>query len=333
MADTLQQLSNEMAELVGGATASVVQVDARRRLPATGIAWSDNLIVTAHHVVETDDDIGIGLPDGGRVSAELIGRDPRSDLALLRVQAALQPSNWADADELRVGNLVLALGRPRQQVKASLGIVSGLVSPADSGRRRERMRAVMQKRGPGRRPERRRKRWQRQMMREIGGGLGLVQAGGLIQVDLTMYPGFSGGPLVGAAGKVHGMNTSGFGGGFGVAIPIVALSKSVETLLEHGEIHSGYLGIGVQSAQLPAAVAEALAQETGLLVVSIEAESPAAAAGMLVGDILTTLADTPVEDVDELQLLLSRLEVGVTVKTGYVRGGEQRQGAVTIGAL
>ena len=111
MASILQELSKDMADLVEGAAQSVLRVDARRRIPASGIAWAEDLIVTAHHVVERDDDISIGLPDGGRLSAELVGRDPRYDLALLRTEAALQPVARAEAD-LSAGNIVLALGRP-----------------------------------------------------------------------------------------------------------------------------------------------------------------------------------------------------------------------------
>ena len=152
MAETWQQLSTEMADMIDGAADSVLRVEARRRLPATGIAWSENLIVTAHHVVETDDDISIGTSDGARIDAELIGRDPRYDLALLRVDATLTPANRARAAaDLRIGNLVLALGRPRLQVAATLGIVSGLVSADAARQKRARMRVLFEKSGPGNR--------------------------------------------------------------------------------------------------------------------------------------------------------------------------------------
>ena len=98
----------------------------RRRLPASGIAWSDDLIVCAHHAVEFEDDISIGTAEGERLRATLIGRDPRIDLALLRVDAPLKPAEWAPHADLRTGNLVIALGRPRQNIRASLGIVAGL---------------------------------------------------------------------------------------------------------------------------------------------------------------------------------------------------------------
>ena len=128
------------------------------------------------------------------------------------------------------------------------------------------------------------------------------------------------------------MATSGFGGGAAIALPLSALRRSVTALLADGAVHSGYIGIGVQAAQLPQAVAEALGQETGLLIVSVEAGSPAAAAGMLVGDILLALDDRALEDVDELQLALATLPVGSAVATAYARGGVLREGSVAIGA-
>ena len=324
MTRILQQLSDDMADLVDGAAEGVLRVDARRRIPASGMAWAEDLIVTAHHVVERDDEISIGLPDGGRVNAELVGRDPRHDLALLKTEAALQPVARAEA-ELRAGNIVLALGRPRMRVKASLGIVSGIVNPAQS--RRGRRRAAKSRRDA---PHKGKGGWKKRA-RKAGGWEGLL-AGRIIQTDLTMYPGFSGGPLLGADGAVYGLNTSGFAGGVSVAIPVAAIDKSVAALLADGRISSGYLGIGVQSALLPDAAAESLGQEAGLLIVSVEPDSPAAAAGLLVGDILTALQGEPLEDVAELQLLLARFKAGSEVSSSSVRGGELRQGSVVVGA-
>ncbi len=324
MASILQQLSNDMADLTADAAPSVLRVDARRRIPASGMAWAEDLIVTAHHVVERDDDISIGLPDGGRLSAELVGRDPRYDLALLRTEAALQPVARAEAD-LSAGNIVLALGRPRMRVKASLGIVSGIVNPAHS--RRGRRRAAKGRRDA---PRKSKGGWKKQAWK-AGGWEGLL-AGRIIQTDLTMYPGFSGGPLLGADGAVYGLNTSGFAGGVSAAIPVAAIAKSVAALLADGKIQSAYLGIGVQSALLPEAMAGSLGQEAGLLIVSVEPDSPAAAAGLLVGDILTALQGEPLEDVAELQMLLARLEAGSEIASSYARGGEMRAGSVVVGS-
>ncbi|MCY3831635.1 MAG: trypsin-like peptidase domain-containing protein [Chloroflexi bacterium] len=330
MANRLQELSNDMANIVEGAAESVLRVDARRRIPATGIAWTENLIVTAHHVVESDDDISIGLPDGERIDARLVSRDPRNDLALLQVDASIEPVKRAEA-ELRAGNLVLALGRPRSRVKAALGIVSGIINPDDARRRRRRAKRKFAKGFANHKGHWKKQAWIKKAAWKAGGWEGLL-ADSIIQTDLTMYPGFSGGPLLGADGKVYGMNTSGFAGGISVAIPLAAVSKSVDALMADGKIQTGYLGIGVQPAQLPDNIGEALGQDIGLLIVSVEADSPAVKAGVLVGDILTALNDESLEDIDQLQRLLARLEVGSEVKTGYVRGGAVEEGSIVIGA-
>lgn len=305
----LMQLSNAMADQVESAGAGAVRVEARRRLPATGIVWAENLIVTAHHVVEYEDDITIGLADGRRVGASLVGRDPHNDLALLRTEAALTPANWAGDGGLRVGHLVLALGRPAQKVQAALGIVSGLVNPADAVRRREKAMRRRHRHGGRRRGRGRR------------GGWGRTLADGYIQTDVIMYPGFSGGPLLGGDGKVHGLNTSGFSRGVSIAVPVATIRKSAAALLADGKIEQGYLGVGVQPARLPDSAAESLDQETGLLIVSVEAESPAAKAGLMVGDILAALDDEAVEQVDELLILLAGAKVNSEVAITLARGG------------
>ncbi|MDE2638620.1 MAG: trypsin-like peptidase domain-containing protein [Chloroflexota bacterium] len=328
--NALRSISSEIAALVEMAAPSVLRVEARRRFPATGIAWAENLVVTAHHAVEIEDDITIGTPDGGRLAAKLLGRDPRNDLALLSVDGSLRPAIPSGDEELRVGNLVFALGRPRQQINVAFGIVSGLVNPANLNRRRRRMKqAFANGKGDKRAWKKSKWKWKKWMAWE-GESWGMLLTDRFIQTDVTMYPGFSGGPLLGADGALHGMNTSGFGGGVSAAVPVDVLRKSVAALLSDGAIKTGYLGIGVQTAQLPDSVAESLGQDAGLLVVSTEADSPAATAGMLVGDILTALDGESVEHIDELQVTLARLELGSEVSTRFVRGGEIREGSVVV---
>src|SRR5262245_29307084 len=122
---TLQEFSDALADAVATAGNNTVRVDARRRLPATGIVWSGDLIVTAHHVVERNENIRSGLPDGGSADAELIGRDPSTDLAVLRAKTPL--SGFTRGDGLpRVGHLVIAVGRPASAAQASIGIVSAV---------------------------------------------------------------------------------------------------------------------------------------------------------------------------------------------------------------
>lgn len=323
MADTLQQLSDAMAGVVENTSDSIVRVEARRRLPATGIVWSENLIVTAHHVVEFEEDITIGLQDGSTVSATLVGRDPHNDLALLRTEDSLTPANWASDEDLRVGHLVLALGRPGEKVQTTLGVTSALVNPTDIKRRREKAEAMHK--GKGRRGRHRGGRGRR-------GGWGRALVDGYIQTDVTMYPGFSGGALVSGDGKVHGLNTSGFSRGVSIAVPVSTIRSSVATLLSDGKVQQGYLGVGVQPARLPDTVAESLEQDTGLLVVSVEKDSPAETAGMMVGDILTSLDGESVEHVDELLILLAGAKVGTDVVASIVRGGTTLDVSVTIGS-
>jgi S1-C subfamily serine protease len=209
MADTLVNLSNELASTVEAAGPGVVRVEARPRLPATGIIWSaEGIIVTAHHVVERDDNIRIGLANGETVEATLVGRDPTTDLAVLRAQTdGLTPPAWAEVDALKVGHLVLALGRPGRTVLATLGIVSAL---GESWRT------------------------------PTGGRLDHY-----LQPDVAMYPGFSGGPLMDVEGSFVGLNTTALRRGTPVSITVPTLRRVVETLLAHGKVQRGYLGVAV----------------------------------------------------------------------------------------
>lgn len=324
VADTLQQLSDAIAQTVETVADGIVRIEARRRLPATGVVWSENLIVTAHHVIEKEEDITIGLNDGTTVTASLVGRDPHNDLALLKTDATLTPANWAGDEDLRVGHLVLALGRPGEKVQVTLGVTSALVNRDNAKRKREEA-AERGPRGPhGRHRHGRRRRG--------GHGWGRALVDGYIQTDVTMYPGFSGGALVSGDGKIHGLNTSGFTQGTSIAVPVSTIRSTVATLLSDGKMQQGYLGVGVQPARLPENVAESLDQETGLLVVSVEKDSPAQKAGFLVGDILVSLDGESTEYVDELLILLASSKVGETVTTVIVRGGETKDVHVTIGA-
>lgn len=295
MAQVLVNLSNDLAATVEAASPSLIRVEGRRRLPASGIVWSaDGVIVTAHHVVQQEDDIKVGLPDGQTVSATLVGRDPTTDLAVLRAQAKnLTPPAWVEPDDLRVGHLVLALGRPGQTAQATLGIISAL---GESWR---------------------------------------TPAGGLLdrylQTDVVMYPGFSGGPLVSAAGQVAGLNTSGLVRGVSLTVPGPTLQRVVETLLTHGRVRRGYLGVSTQPVRLPAALSQQLGQETGLLLAAVEPGSPAEQGGLLLGDTIVALAGTAVRHHDDLLALLSADRVGATVKVSLIRGGQVQQIEVVVG--
>ncbi|MCA9912630.1 MAG: trypsin-like peptidase domain-containing protein [Anaerolineae bacterium] len=322
MADTLKELSDAMANAVEAIRPSLVSVNTRRRLPATGIVFAGNgVIVTANHVVERDEELSITAADGTTHEARLIGRDPQNDLAVLQVDAELPAVTWGANESLRVGNLVLALGKPGDEVQATLGVVSALVSAA--ARPPHRPPHGEHRHGEHRRGKRGGGRGGRWMMQPL--------VDGYIQTDVIMYPGFSGGPLVSGDGAVHGLNTSGFGRGASLAVPVATIRNTVSVLQQHGKMRQGYLGIGLQPVRLPEQVSNELEQDMGLLVVSIEDNSPAAQGGVFVGDIVVALDGDSVEQVDELMSLLSRDRVGQSVPLQIVRGGQVQELTVTIG--
>lgn len=294
MADVLQSLSNDLAATVEAAARSVVRVEGRRRQSASGIVWSaDGLIVTAHHVVERDENIRVGLPDGSKVTATLVGRDPTTDIAVLRAQTGdLTAASWAEAEAMRVGHLVVAVGRPEESVQATLGILSSL----DGG-------------------------W-----RTVAGGT----IDSYVQTDVVMYPGFSGGPLVSAAGPFLGMNSSALLRGVSVTIPAATLRRVADTLLAHGKVKRGFLGVSAQPVRLPQNIADSVGQETGLLLVSVEPGSPAGTGNLLLGDTLLGLDGEKVRHMDDLMALLSGDRVGKTVEARVLRGGQVQTFQVTI---
>ena len=295
MAAVLQQVSDALATTVATVSPGIVRVEARRRLPASGLVWSrDGIIVTTHHVIEQEDNIHIGLHSGQTIAATLVGRDATTDLAVLRaVSAELEPPAWAEAETLGVGHLVLALGRPGQRVQATLGIISAL---GESWR---------------------------------------APAGGLIdryvQTDVVMYPGFSGGPLVSMSGQVLGLNTSALLRERSLTIPLATLRRVTEMLLAHGRVRRGYLGVSTQPVRLPAALIERLGQETALLLITVEPNSPAEQGGLLLGDTLVTLDGAPLRYPDDLLACLSTERIGTTVLVRMVRGGEVQERSIVIG--
>jgi S1-C subfamily serine protease len=312
MSEVLKSLSDGLAGVVETASPGIVRVEARRRMPGSGIVWSsDGVIVTAHHIVERTENIQIGLHDGTVVPATFVGRDANTDLAVLRVDASLTPPAWSDADDLKVGHLVLALGRPSENVQATLGVVSAI----EEEQIEERRQRHGERGGRGRRGEYR---------PNPSGGIA-------IQTDVVMYPGFSGGPLVDAAGFVRGMNTSAMSRGTSLTIATPAVRRVIEALLSHGKVKRGYLGVGAQPVRLPAALSQQLGQEIGLMLVSVEAGSPAEKGGLLLGDILVGLDDYPVQVVDELLMLLNSDRVGKEVIAHIIRGGQLQDVKLTVG--
>lgn len=292
---TLGTLSKNLTDAVEQAGQAVVAIEARQRLPASGIHWRQGVIITADHVIKRDEEIIVTLPKEGTVAATLVGRDPGTNLAVLRLKGGELPlAEVGDTALLKVGHLVLALGRSDERsLNASLGIISAL------------------------------------------GGAWRTWYGGqidqFVRPDLTLYPGCSGGPLVNIQGQVVGVNISG-PRRMVLTLPTATVNRVVDQLLETGQISRGYLGLGMQPVRLPDKLINALKLSTnsGLIVVTVEPEGPAEQAGVLIGDVLIGLDGVPVNDMSDVQVMLTPDRIGQPVSTQVIRGGELTELAITV---
>ena len=293
--DTLAALSDGMADAVQNIAASVVKVNGRRRRSGSGVVIAQNKVLTASHVLEREEDLSIETADGRTLRARFTGRDHSTDLAVLDVEGFdVEPATHTEG-EARIGQISLAVGSHSggEGPRATLGVVSAVGGP------------VRTRRGP--RLER------------------------YIQTDATPYPGFSGGPLIDVLGNVLGILVSNWGRGAAFAIPADLAWRTAETLSERGSVKRGYLGILSQPVRLPDGQRLGLTQRGGLLVVGVEDGSPAGRGGLIVGDILATLDGQPVEDTDDLLVLLAGDRVGRPVPVTLVRGGELAEVEITVG--
>jgi serine protease Do len=291
---TLVELSSQLAAAVETAGNSVVAIHARRRIPSSGIVWRDGVIVSASHTVRRDDEIPVTLPNGDSTVATVAGRDPATDLIALRIAGAKSHvAPRADSSSLRVGSLVLAVGRPGRNVSASFGIISAV--------------------GEGWRS------WQGARIDRV------------FRLDLSVYDGFSGGPLVDASGAVLGLNNSALARGTPMALPAKAVDRVLDELLESGHVRRPFIGVAVQPVALSASVMKKhqLGHDNGLLIVSIADASPADKAGILLGDVLLNANGQSIARPDELLDALSSVESGGAVALKLLRGGTIKTVSVT----
>jgi S1-C subfamily serine protease len=295
MASPLTEFSNGLTAAVETACAGTVTVDARKRYPASGIAYTEDLVLTADHAVTREENIKVILPDGRSLAATVAGRDPGSDLAILRLaEKALTATKTSE--DVKVGQLVLALGRPNSAgMQASWGIVTSISGPA----------------------------------RTFRGGM----LDEYIRSETTPYPGFSGGPLVNTEGEVLGLNTSGLTRGSSLTIPVKVAWRVAEALATHGSVKRGYLGVRTQPVEIPEAARQALKreQEHGLLVLWLEEAGPAETGGLLVGDILAAINGQSLSDPDDLFAALNSETVGKAATVDVLRGGRPETVHVTVG--
>jgi S1-C subfamily serine protease len=292
MADVLADLSAALTGVVERSGPWVVRIDGRRRGPTSGSVWSaDGVIVAAHHSVERDEDVVVGLPDGNAATAQVVGRDPTTDLVVLRVdRTGLSPVVWRE-EAPAVGQLVVALTRPGRTARAQLGMVHAVGES-----------------------------W-----RTPSGG----RIDQYIESDTVVSPAFSGGVLVDAFGRAVGLNNAGLLRGASVAVPPATLRRVVDTVLRHGRVRRGFLGVAAVPVRLPG---EGAAGATaGLLVSAVESDTPAARAGVLIGDVLLAIEGQPLASPSDLLPYLEEEKIGRAVSLRVLRAGDVRDLQVTPG--
>ena len=295
MAESINPLvafSDHAAQLVERTGSSIIAVHGGGRGSSSGIHWRSGVIVTAEEVLERDEDVKITLPSGRLVEASLAGRDPSTDVAVLRFQPDGPPAaSTADAASLRPGHVVLAVGNHEGAPVASLGVVATVGGPWHSLR---------------------------------GGTID-----NLIRVDLVLSRAAEGGALIDTQGRVVGMAVLGPRRRV-LAIPTSTIDRVVDQLLAKGHVFRGYLGAGLQPLRR-GRPSHDTQPAGGVLVVSIDPDGPAARAGLLVGDIIMTWNTKPIDRVRDVMHLLGMDSVGATVDLQLIRGGAPTTLKVALG--
>jgi S1-C subfamily serine protease len=289
----LIDLSNQMADVVASAAEAIVQVQGRRR-PASGIVYDTDAVMTTMRALGREDGLRVRQHDGQAFDAQLVGWDPATSLAVLRVPGLKGHPLPAAGAQARVGHLALAVARSwSNALTASAGVVSVIGGPLRTGRRR----AIDQ----------------------------------VIRTTAPMHDGFAGGACLDASGGLLGVATAAEIRGLGVIIPAAIAWKAAAAVLEHGGMKRGFLGIAGQPVSLPEGQRVDEGREDAVLVTAVTAQSPAARAGILVGDVIVTLDGHPIESPEDLLDLLIGDRVGQQATLGVLRGGAARDIVVTVG--
>jgi len=290
-------ISNALADATEKAAAHAVAVHTEQRGSASGIIWRSGLIVTAEHALRRDEEIQVTLPDGKVANATLQGRDPSTDLALLKCEAANNaPPTFGDSATVKVGQLALVVGRTRASGPvAALGCVS----------------LVTQE-------------------RRIWGGAAVSP---YIRLDVALQRTAVGGAVIDANGKIVGIATPKFSPLGALALPVTTVNRVVDALVTKGHIPRGYLGVGLQPIRLPENLRQTLQhqQKTAVIVLDVEPEGPASNAGVLIGDILIGLNGKPVMRLEDVHAHLHGEQIGKEVNAEFLRGGVRRDANIVIG--
>lgn len=306
MTTSLEALSHSLSEIITQTRQSIVAIQGRRSA-AVGIHWRPGFIVTSCEGLGTGDTFRLGLPDGQTLETELLGSDPTTDIAVLALPEEKTPevpvAKLGDAQGLAIGQLVSTVGYSLRRGR-STGQFTGLFT------------------GLG-------------MVSQMGGSW-RSQSGGqidqYIEVSLSLRRGSAGCPLINASGEVVGFNTFGPRRSV-IAIPAATIDPIVEQLQQRGKLSRGYLGLGMQAVPLAENLQQQhdLTNQAGIMVVSVDPGSAADQAGMLLGDVMVALDDTPLESLQQIQALLGPQSVGQTLNLKLLRGGQLQTAKVTVG--
>jgi len=297
MSAELIELSNSLAQATERAGASAVAIHTEPRGSSSGIIWRSGVIVTAEHALRRDEEIHVTLPDGRVVAATLSGRDPSTDLAVLKcAEATSAPASFGDPSALKPGHLALVVGRTRASGPvAALGVVS-LVT----------------------------------QQRQTWTGAALAP---YLRLDVGLQPTAVGGAVVDAQGRLIGIATPRFARFGAIAVPAGTVDRVVDTLLKKGRIPRGYLGVGLQPVRLPETLRQTLPrdQKTAAIVLEVEADGPAQKAGIVIGDILVSLAGQPVARLEDIHSQLHTDAIGKALPLKLVRGGAIQETSIVVG--
>lgn len=292
-APSFDSFSNQLADAIASAAPSVVQVHGGRR-PGTGLVYAENVVLTTIRSLGREDHLRVRRDDGEALDAELAGWDPATNLAVLRVGGLSRPAITPSATAPRVGHLAIAVARSwSNAVTATTGIVSVIGGPLATGRRR----AIDE----------------------------------VIRTSAPMHDGFSGGAFLDVSGGLIGVATAARIRGLGVVIPAAIAWKTAASVLEHGRPRRGYVGVALQRVTLAPPQRPAPEREGALLVVGVTDGSPAAAAGVLIGDVLTDFDGTALDAPDDLLDLLTGDRAGRTVPVRLLRGGQPLEMNIAVG--
>lgn len=287
----LLELSNHLAELAENAAGSAVAVHTEARGSSSGVIWRPGIVVTAEHALRRDEEIQLTLPNGSVAAAQLAGRDPSTDLAVLKCAELVPgPAKMGGTEAFRPGSLVLVVGRTRASGPvAAFGAVSLVASE--------------------------RRSWS-------GGALAPY-----VRLDLALQPTAVGGAIVLPSGKIAGIATPRFARFGALLLPAQLVDHVADTLLAKGHIPKGYLGVGLQTVRLPDALLKSLLRDekTAAILLDVESGSPAQKAGLVIGDILISLGTKSVGRIEDVQPHLHAENIGKPLAAKVVRAGSLKE--------